>query len=98
MTATCPAWLRLSKDRTRLEVIEKRAAVVRSIFEDCVSGIGIYVITRRLDRAGVEPFGKSNGWHNSYIAKILNNRGVPHRRVGKNKSVPDSEGLRCEQR
>jgi DNA invertase Pin-like site-specific DNA recombinase len=31
MTAMCPAWLRLSADNSKFEVIEERAAVVRSI-------------------------------------------------------------------
>ena len=34
LTATCPAWLRLSRDRTRYEVIEDRATTVKLIFEE----------------------------------------------------------------
>jgi DNA invertase Pin-like site-specific DNA recombinase len=76
LTATCPAWLRLSRDRTHYEVIEDRAATVRFIFEEASSGIGIYSIARRLNSRRVPHFGKSKGWHNSYVAKILKNRAV----------------------
>lgn len=37
MTAMAPAWLRLTADRSKFEVIEDRAVVVRSIFEDSAS-------------------------------------------------------------
>jgi DNA invertase Pin-like site-specific DNA recombinase len=86
LTATCPAWLRLSQDRTKYEVIEDRAATVRLIFEESASGIGNYSITQRLNRRLVPHFGKSKGWHSSYVSKILKNRAVigefqPHRLV-----------------
>lgn len=86
LTATCPAWLRLSSDRTRYEVIEDRAAVVRRIFEESASGVGNYSITRRLNMDRVSHFGRSKGWHQSYVSKILKNRAVigefqPHRLV-----------------
>lgn len=87
MTAMCPAWLRLSADKTKFEVIPERAAIVRQIFEDSANGIGNFKITQRLNNAGVAPFiqtaksgepykRQSNGWHNSYIAKIVNNPAV----------------------
>lgn len=53
MTAMCPAWLRLSADKSKFEVIEERAAIVRAIFDDSVNGIGNYKITQRLNKAGV---------------------------------------------
>jgi DNA invertase Pin-like site-specific DNA recombinase len=86
LTATCPAWLRLSQDRAKYEVIEDRAATVRLIFEESASGIGNYSITQRLNKRRVPHFGKSNGWHPSYVSKILKNRAVigefqPHRLV-----------------
>jgi DNA invertase Pin-like site-specific DNA recombinase len=93
LTATCPAWLKLSEDREKYEIVEEKAEVVRSIFKDTVSGIGNYSITRRLNQQRVPHFGKSNGWHGSYVAKILNNRAVigefqPHKLVdGKRQPV-----------
>jgi DNA invertase Pin-like site-specific DNA recombinase len=86
LTAICPAWLCLSSDRTRYEVIEDRAETVRSIFKDAAGGIGIFSITRRLNQHAVPTFGKSKGWQSSYVGKILNNRAAigefqPHRKV-----------------
>jgi DNA invertase Pin-like site-specific DNA recombinase len=93
LTAKCPAWLKLSPDRKRYEEIPDRVKVVRSIFEDTVSGIGTYTITRRLNRRGINSFGGSNGWQNGYVSKILTNRAVigefqPHKRLPDGKRVP----------
>lgn len=76
LTAICPAWLKLSDDRSGYDAIESRVAVVKRIFDEAASGIGIYSITRRLNEQRVPHFGKSNGWHTSYISKILKNRAV----------------------
>jgi DNA invertase Pin-like site-specific DNA recombinase len=74
LTKWCPAWLKLSADRRQYEVIPDRVAVVRSIFEGTVAGIGGLVITKRLNERKIPVMGKSKGWHQSYIAKILTNR------------------------
>lgn len=105
MTGMCPAWLRLSDDKSQFEVIEIRAAIVRSIFEDSANGIGNYKITKRLNQAGVPHFGQttksgrpykkqSTGWHGSYIAKIVNNPAVygelqPYKWDTRGQRVPD---------
>lgn len=47
MTKRAPAWLTLREDRERYEIISGRAAVVRSMYEDAASGIGMYSIARR---------------------------------------------------
>jgi DNA invertase Pin-like site-specific DNA recombinase len=94
-TKWCPAWLRLSNDRSRYEIVLARADVIRSIFEESVAGIGIFKISKRLNERRVPLMGKSNGWHPSYVAKILSNRAVigeyqPHKLVGgKRKPVSD---------
>ncbi len=97
LTAMCPAWLRLSEDRSRYEVVEDRAATIRRIFEDSVAGIGKFAITTRLNRQKVPHFGKSNGWHLSYVAKILKNRAVigefqPHK-LSNGARRPDGEPI-----
>lgn len=97
MTKWAPAWLRLSDDRTRYEVIPERAAVVRSIFEDAAAGIGMYRIAVRLNVSQTPTFNPSKGWHQSYVSKILSNRAVlgefqPHRRID-SKHVPDGEPI-----
>lgn len=86
LTGRCPGWLQLTPDKKSFELIEHRAETVRGIFDDCASGIGTYSIARRLNEAGVQPFGSSKGWQISYVTKILKNRAVigefqPHRLV-----------------
>lgn len=97
LTVWCPAWLQLSTDRSHFSVIEDRVTIVQSIFEDCAAGIGNFSIARRLNEARVPPFSISNGWHESYVQKILANRAVlgefqPHRRVD-GKRVPDGPAV-----
>lgn len=76
MTARCPAWLKLSADRTAYEIIQERVEIVRHIFEDTISGLGMFAISTRLNKANVPAFEGKNGWHRSYIAKTLANRSV----------------------
>lgn len=95
MTAWCPAWLKLSQDANSYVENPERVAVVRAMFHDAAGGLGIFSIANRLNQAGVPTFGSPNGWHASYIAKILANRAVlgesqPHRRED-GKRVPDGD-------
>ena len=72
LTARCPSWLRLSADRSRFEIVEDRAAIVRRIFNDAAAGIGTYTIVRRLNEAKTPTFtGQGEGWQNSTVNKIL---------------------------
>jgi hypothetical protein len=89
LTANGPKWLKLSDDKTRFVVIPERADIVREIFDEAVSGIGLYTIARRLNARLVAPMGRSRhskGWHQSSVNKILNNRAVlgefqPHQKI-----------------
>lgn len=97
LTAQCPGWLKLSADKRSFEVIESRAIVVRSIFEDSAAGLGNYSIARRLNEKRVPPFGRADGWQNSYVAKVLAARAVlgefqPHRLID-GKRRPEGEVL-----
>jgi DNA invertase Pin-like site-specific DNA recombinase len=97
MTKWCPAWLTLSSDRTNYEPNPERVEIVRRIYMDTASGIGMYSVASRLNKAGVDTFGGPNGWYQSYIAKILSNRAVlgefqPHVRVD-GKRVPDGDAI-----
>jgi DNA invertase Pin-like site-specific DNA recombinase len=76
LTKRAPAWLRVEGQPRRFIVIEERAAIVRRIYEDTVSGIGKASIARELNREGVRPFGRASGWHASYIQKILRSSAV----------------------
>jgi DNA invertase Pin-like site-specific DNA recombinase len=98
MTKWCPAWLKLADNRTHYVQIPERVEIVRGIFQDAASGIGIYATARRLNQVGVPTFDRSRGWHTSYVAKILGNRAVigefqPHIREN-GKRVPIGEPSR----
>lgn len=74
MTKWCPAWLELAPDRSSYVPVPERVEIVRQIFTDSANGIGIYRIAHRLNQSKIATFNNSDGWHQSYIAKILVNR------------------------
>lgn len=77
LTKRCVAWLKPKEDRSGFELLEDRAEIVRRIFQEATDmGIGADLIARRLNRMQVAPFGRANGWHKSYVLKILTNRAV----------------------
>jgi len=94
LTAQCPSWLRLSKDRTRFEVDPDKVKTIKTIFNWCVDGLGLTVIVKRLNSQGFTPITSANDWKRWYVRKmILRNRAVigefqPHRgHVGDRKPV-----------
>ena len=76
LTKTCPAWLRLSSDRSHFEIIEERAEIIRRIFQETASGVGKASIAARLNASGTPAFRGKNGWHASYIQKLLSSEAV----------------------
>lgn len=91
-----PSWLRLSKDGAKYEVIEKHAAVVRTIFSYAESGMGAHSIAQHLNKKRVPGIGRARDWRSTYVSKILNNRAVlgefqPHRYIEGRRRVPDGE-------
>ncbi len=78
LTAKGPAWLEFRDGK--FHVIRNRAKVVKRIYQLSLEGHGQEGIARRLNKEGVEPFGKSgNGWYASYIRSILTNQSVTGR-------------------
>ncbi len=76
LTARAPAWLTLAGDRKTFAVNRERAKVIRRIFEMTIAGHGKSVIARRFNADKVPTFGDSEGWHPSYIQKILESEAV----------------------
>lgn len=86
MTSRAPAWLRLIKAKNggkSWEVIPERKKLLNRIFNLSTKGNGKRSIAITLNREGIEPWGdgegmarKADGWHDSYIAKILRNPAV----------------------
>ncbi|WP_156939754.1 recombinase family protein [Desulfocurvus vexinensis] len=73
VTSKAPAWLSLSDDKLHYVLMPTRSEVIQQVFDDAISGLGKRRIAIQLNEAGVKPWGKSNGWQPSYIAKILTN-------------------------
>ncbi len=100
MTAMCPAWLSLDKKTGTFQVNEKRATLVRRMFDMYLDGMGQGKIAETLNNERVFPFSKrSQGWHPTYVHKILTNSATigefqPHRTdrsKGKRNRVPVGE-------
>jgi DNA invertase Pin-like site-specific DNA recombinase len=77
LTSRCPYWLKPTSDKTGFEVIPERADIVRKIFDMAKNGMGNHTITIRLNQDKVPTFStKTDGWHNSYVQKLLRNKAV----------------------
>ncbi len=70
-SARCPAWLKLSPDRSKYELIESNAIIVRRMFQMAIDGQGKRRISDTFNKEGVPPFGRGTRWHASYITKVL---------------------------
>lgn len=77
LTARCPYWLKPTDDEVGFETIPERANIVKKIFDMAKNGMGNYTITIRLNQNKVPTFSnKTDGWHPSYIQKLLRNKAV----------------------
>ncbi|MDX8408355.1 MAG: recombinase family protein, partial [Mariprofundaceae bacterium] len=93
MTGQCPKWLRLSDDKSRFEVIEERAEVIRDIFRQSIAGTGQRKIATTLNERGVPTFNGGDMWHTSYIAKIIRSKSVIGEYQPKQKGEPVGEAI-----
>jgi DNA invertase Pin-like site-specific DNA recombinase len=79
-TRNCPAWLKLSGDCSKYEVIEDKALIVQRIFEMLSNGIGRRKIVSIFNQEKVPHISEikrtSGIWHPSYIAKITKSGAV----------------------
>jgi DNA invertase Pin-like site-specific DNA recombinase len=85
MTALCPAWLSLSKDKNIFTVDKAKETIVRSIFQDSAN--------RRLNRKGIPAIGRSRAWNKVYVARILRNPAVIGKFQPLKKGEPDGEPI-----
>ena len=76
ITARCPEWLELEKDRKSFKIIPERAAIVQRMFQLASKGVGKRIVAKELNDAGVKPWGNGRWWYDSYVQKILSNRAV----------------------
>lgn len=72
----CPAWLRLGEDRSGFDVLPEGMAALHLIYQWATEGMGIDVITSKLNKDGVLSIGRRGTWTHSYVAKLLGDRSV----------------------
>lgn len=58
----CPAWLRVSDDRKRFEVIPAAAKAVKLIYKLAGDGLGIDPILAHLNRKPIPPIARRDSW------------------------------------
>ncbi len=102
LTGTCPAWLKKREDWSGFDIVEERAVIVREIFQLVHDGVGHTGVTDRLNTRKEPTWTrgkkKAQGWHSSYVAKIIENRAVighfqPHR-MENGKRVPAGDEVK----
>lgn len=86
ITGVCPAWLRWDKDADQFVAITDpdprldRKAIIQRIFDERDAGVGHAIIARKLNEDDIPAWGvgkrKADGWHPSYVYKILHNPAV----------------------
>ena len=89
----CPAWSKLSDDRTKYLEIPERVRIIKDLFKRSIEGQGSRFHCQRIQPkrySGFRVSQNSNAWHFSYIKKILHNRAVlgewtPRIKTGHNK-------------
>lgn len=97
LTRRCPAWIAVDNETGEYVLRDDRAATVKRIFGLSTSGQGKHLIARTLNKEGMPTWGRGNGWHPSYIQKILVSRATvgefqPHRK-GNGKRIAEGEPL-----
>jgi len=98
ITNKLPGWLE-GKTKEPIRINPDKAKVVRQIFEWSAQGLGKRLIARRLNVQGVPTFGdgkrKADKWGQSYVQKLLFNRGVLGEfqpfKISGGKRVPDGD-------
>lgn len=99
LTAKCPAWLRVvadSKDgQRRFEILPGAKQTIRKMFDLKLSGVGVRGMVKPLNASA--KWSRPNGFHASYIRKILVNRAVigehqPCKNVD-GRYVPDGDAI-----
>jgi DNA invertase Pin-like site-specific DNA recombinase len=69
-------WVKPNDQSSGFEIIPERAEVIKQIFELTLAGWGSRKIAKDLNIKGIPSWGKSNGWRESYIKKIIRNPAV----------------------
>jgi DNA invertase Pin-like site-specific DNA recombinase len=76
LTKRCSAWLYFDERSNGLMKIDDRCKLIKRIFRLSFNGHGIKSIAKTLNMEQIPAWRSKNGWHGSYIFKILHNRVV----------------------
>jgi DNA invertase Pin-like site-specific DNA recombinase len=71
LTSWCAAWLRLSEDKERYELIPEKAKIVKLIVKKALEGYGDQKLCQWLHRNKIPPISDNPTWTTAYISKIL---------------------------
>ena len=75
LTSKCPSWLKYNKKTESFEIIEKRAKVIRLIFDLYVNqGMGRGQIQKYLHNNNIKNWGRSENWGVSRLTKIISEK------------------------
>jgi DNA invertase Pin-like site-specific DNA recombinase len=76
LTAQTPAWIVLDKAKRKMTVDEKRADIIRGIFDEYLKGKGVFTIARDLNKRGIKPFGWGKSWGTTVVRRFLSSVSV----------------------
>jgi DNA invertase Pin-like site-specific DNA recombinase len=96
ITSLSPAWLKYDEISDSFLVVEEFSETIKTIFKMSINGFGAYSICKFLNAnlSKYKSINNKNGWHKSYVQKILNNPAVygefhPHVLVDGNRIKSD---------
>jgi len=72
----CPNWLQYNEETDSFDLIEDRAELIREVFRKTIAGMGQGRIARELNERKIPSWGRANGWHETYLQKLCQNRAL----------------------
>lgn len=77
MTTKTPGWLRVKDDRSGLDTIPDRVAVVNEVYQKAADGFGVRAIAQQLNAKGIPSWGDARrdgrviGWTDGFLVDVL---------------------------
>jgi len=72
----CPNWLQYNEETDSFDLIEDRAELIREVFRKTIAGMGQGRIAKELNKRNIPSWGRANGWHQTYLQKLFQNRAL----------------------
>jgi len=76
LTRRCPSWMRYNESNDTFDLIEERAEIIREMLRKSIAGIGQNRLAKELNEKHVAGWGRSEGWHEGSIQKIIQHRSL----------------------